>query len=228
MGWVAALCLGLSLVAAPAMATPVQFLEFGTAPTGFDPNGFPLPVDVVIPPGSDLRPAPAGFFPDGFGLSLGCTYFFNEAPTTPVSGCTAQQQPGSTGYTLVVEMTLSSIPLDVPADQDSLIFFAALPPVPTYAISDVSVIVDPDPIGGFTFSEFTSSSLMLGPTTTALYLGFWLSQGETATYRVDVTGDHSAAGAPLAFGAAGWVVPEPGTALLVGVGLAIMARRRSR
>ena len=220
-----ALC---ALAAGPAQAIPmpVQFLQVGTAPTGFDPNGFPLPVDFALPLSADIRPVGSGTLNDAFGIGLSTCFILDEAPG---AGCQTSQPFGSTGFTLIVSMTLLSAPDDAQG-QDSLIFFTALPPVPTYDVSQVSVVIDPDPVPGqaFTFTPFSTTSFTFGPSMTYYYLGFFLGVGETATFLVDVTGDHSGAGAPLVFAANGWVVPEPGTAVLLGTGLLLLARRRSR
>jgi len=222
--WIATAVLAAATLAQPALALPVHFLEIGTAPTGFDPNGFPMPVDVMLPLTADVRPVTSGAVVDGFGLNIGTCFILNEAPG---AGCQSSQPVGSTGFTLIVDITLVSVP-DAAIGQDSLIFFTALPPVPTYSLSDVSVIVDPTPVGGFTFTPFTTASYTISPSTTYYYLGFFMGLGDTATFRVDVTGDHSAAGMPITFATNGWVVPEPSTAVLLGLGLAVMSRRRSR
>ena len=218
----------LVLLAQPVAAVPmpVQFLEMGTSPTGMDPSGFPMPVDVNLPLTADIRPVVTGSVADGLGLSVANCFIINESPG---AGCQLAQPVGSSGFTLVVDITVLSVPNDVTASGSTpLIFFSAMPPVPTYGVSDVSVIVDPDPIAGFTFTPFTALDFALSPTMTYYYLGFFLDLGESATFRVDVTGDHSGAGMPLAFAANGWVVPEPGTAVLMGAGLLLLARRRSR
>ena len=221
----ASLC---ALASAPAQAIPipVEFLQVGTAPTGFDPNGFPLPVDFTLPLAADIRPVGMGTLSDAFGISLSTCFIIDESPG---AGCQTLQPFGSQGYTLIVSMTLLSAPDDAQG-QDSLIFFTALPPVPTYSVSQVSVVIDPDPVPGqsFVFTPFSTTSYTFGPSMTYYYLGFFLGVGETATFLVDVTGDHSSAGSPLVFAANGWVVPEPSTALLLGTGLALLARRRSR
>jgi hypothetical protein len=217
--------LALSLAAAPAVAIPVQFIEVGTAPIGFSSSNFPTPVDILLPLNADVRPVSIGAVADGFGLSMSTCFLINEFPG---SGCQAFQPAGSTGFTLIVDITLLTVPTGA-ADKDSLIFFSALPPVPSYSVSDVSVIVnDLTPIPGFTLTPFTTASFTPAPSMTYYYLGFVLREGESATFRVDVTGDHSMAGSPLIFAANGYVVPEPGTALLVGLGLVALAYRRSR
>jgi len=215
----------LALAAAPASALPVQFIEVGTAPIGFNSTNFPMPVDIPLALEADVRGAGTGVGPTGFELSVATCTLINESPG---AGCQSVQPTGSTGYTQIVDITLVSLPSDT-TGTESLIFFSALPPVPTYTVTQVSFIVNPTPIGGFTtFTPFTTASYSPNSSMTYYYLGFVLSVGETARFRVDVAGDHSMAGTPLIFAANGVVVPEPGTALLVGLGLVVLARRRSR
>jgi hypothetical protein len=214
----------------PASAIPVQFLEVGpplptpTPPTGFSSTNFPMPIDIPIPLDADVRPAGTGVGANGFELSLNLCILINESPG---SGCQSVQPTGSTGYTQIVEITLVRAPDDAP-DTGSLIFFSGMPAIPTYSLADVSFIVDPDPIGGYTFTPFTTASFTPTPSMTYYYLGFILTEGQTATFRVDVAGDHSMAGTDLVFAANAYLVPEPSTALLVGTGLLLLARRRSR
>ena len=88
---------------------------------------------------------------------------------------------------------------------------------------------DPTPIPGydFTFTPFTLAAIPVDPTTSYYYAGFIMNLvGDKATFRIDVAGDHSAAGTLLPIGWTAWVVPEPSTAMLVGLGLAMFGRRR--
>lgn len=212
-------------VAAPASALPVQFIEVGTSPIGFNPTNFPMPVDIPLALDADVRGAGTGVGPTGFELSVSTCTLINESVG---AGCNPIQPTGSTGYTQIVDITLVALPEDA-TGTESLIFFSALPPVPTYTVTQVSFIVNPTPIGGYdTFTPFTTASYSPNSSMTYYYLGFVLNVGETARFRVDVAGDHSMAGMPLVFAANGVVVPEPGTAMLVGIGLFVLARRRSR
>lgn len=217
--------LALAFVAAPAGAIPVQFLEIGANDTGFSPSNFPLPVDVVIP--LDVNDRPASMEPalGEFGLNVTTCILANE----PVSsGCDPTLIPTSTGYTMIVDITLASVPADA-VGMDSFIFFTALPPVPTYSVTDVSFIVnDLTPVPGHTITPFTTASFTPTPSMSYYYLGFVLAEGESASFRVDVTGNHSMTTEKLIFRASGYVIPEPGTAVLVGMGLLVLARRRSR
>jgi len=222
--WFAGALVALGLLAQPAAALPVQYLQQSSSPTGFSPTGFPMPVDVEIPVEGDVRGVFTGATADAYGLDIGFCLIPNESPA---GGCQSAQPAGSSGFTLIVDFTLASVPDDV-QEQPALIFLSALPPTPTYALEDVSVIVDPDPITGFTFTPFTTASFAAGPATTYYYLGFFLSQGDSATFRMEIDGDHSGAGQPLQLGANAWVVPEPGTAVLVGSGLLALGLRRRR
>ncbi len=214
--------------ATPAKAIPVQFLEIGTSDTGFSPSNFPTPVDLVIPLDANDRPAPMTPVTGGYGLNMTTCILANEPVT---SGCDDRLIPGSTGFTMIVDITLATVPVDA-VGMDSFIFFSALPAVPTYSVTDISFIVDdPTPVPGHTITPFTTASFTPTLSMTYYFLGFILSEGESATFRVDVTGDHSMANPvtdKVVFRAAGYVIPEPSTAVLVGLGLLVLARRRSR
>ena len=224
-GWVGllgALWMGLA-PSASAVEIPVQFLQLAS-PTGMNSSGFPTPVDFILTSESDIRPVSGGTVPNSFGIDLSVCAIINE---NPGGGCQSTQPAGSSGYSLYVDMTLLSEPDDL--TDPSLIFFTSLPAVPTYSVSQVSLIVDATPEPGFFDpTAFTKARYASAAGIDYYYLGFVLGVGETASFRVDVEGDHSAAGEIVAFGASGLVVPEPSTAILLAAGLLVLGRHRSR
>ena len=224
-GWFGLLVMFLLGAAIPAAAVeiPVQFLQLGS-PTGMNPSGFPTPVDFTVTAASDIRPVSGGVVTDGFGVDLNVCAIINEIPG---AGCQSTQPPGSSGFSLYVDMTLLSEPDGL--TDPSIIFFTTLPSIPTYTVSQVSLIVDATPEPGFFDpTPFTTARYAAGPGIDYYYLGFQLGVGDTARFRVDVDGDHSGAGQTLIFGASGLVVPEPSTALLLAAGLLVLSRHRSR
>jgi hypothetical protein len=219
----------LFVQSASAVPSSMQFLEFTEpldTPTGFNPVGFPATIDhVIVPQPGGLPGVFSTAVADGFGLVITNCAIINGDHG---AGCQSEQPEFSSGFTLVVDVELVSVP-DDHGGEDTLIFMSAIEPVITYQLHQVSVIDDPTPIPGynFTFTPFTLAAIPIDPATTYYYAGFVMNQvGDTATFRIDVDGDHSTAGTLLPTGWTAWVVPEPSTAMLVGLGLAMFSRRR--
>ena len=217
---------GLSMLflSTPALALPVpiQFLEMGTA-KGMEPIDFPTPVNVNLSPASDFRTIAAGSVVDGFGIGLSFCAILNE---NPGAGCQTAQPAGSTGFSLFVDLTLLSQPDDV--TEPSLIFFSTLFEAPTYSLDQVSMIWDADAAPDFDPTPFTTARYSASETVRYYYLGFWLTEGDSVSFQVDVAGDHSAADQLLPLGATAVVIPEPSTALLLVSGLMLLTGCRTR
>ena len=224
--WMVAGLFGLIMVflsnLASASPVPIHFLEMG-APTGMESVDFPTPVDVNLSPASDFRAIAAGPVVDGFGIGLSFCAILNE---NPGAGCQTAQPAGSTGFSLFVDLTLLSEPDDV--TEPSLIFFSTLFEAPTYSLDQVSMIWDAEPAPGFDPTPFTTARYPAGDPGHYYYLGFWLTEGDSVSFQVDVAGDHSAADQLLPLGATAVVIPEPSTALLLVSGLMLLTGCRTR
>jgi len=198
--------------------TGVQFREIGMA-TGMDAE-WTEPYEAIDD------------FPNFIEMNSGQDYvlmqeLYREGSTTP-----EDELPAGVPYTSVVTLTMGPLPdnPDTGAEpQDEILFLimgvsddqTATPPHPIYTEAQIAfVTVHPTDTP---FDEAVYDPRAEG--TAFYYLGFVLSAGETVTFRYDVT-EQADGGTPVFFTKATYdyaQVPEPKTALLMGLGLAGLA-----
>jgi hypothetical protein len=207
------------LSATKASAVSVFYLD---APddlkVGFDPTtpDFPTDVDGILPLGGPYVPADnQGIAPVQYSLE----HCFLVVGGT---GCQGTIFEGD-AYSDVVTLTLESVEGGMPSD-GIVLFLSGMASFPAYEVDDVAVELDPtNP--DFTFDDFLHLTLTVSESTFH-YFGFELDTiGESVTFQYDVA-EQLLAGTPVFTTNA--LVPEPSTALLVGIGLLGLAFRQRR
>jgi hypothetical protein len=215
----------------------VTFIEFATFAVGFDPddNDFPSTVDYVIPTNAQrlgaqsIDTSPSVSVPVTFKLE---SCLLLEAST----GCEGSIDEDE-AYSVEVTLTLMSA-VDAPST-GFLLYLSGLndnvpeggtaPPPPVYDVDDVRIRLDAPGMDALSVFTWTSSG---DDPTTLHYLGWTFDSFEPGTtqslkFRYDVS-SQLAGGTPVfRTNAAYEFVPEPSTALLVGLGLACLASRRN-
>jgi len=153
------------------------------------------------------------------------------------TGCQSSVPLGVGPYTGVTTWTVTEIRVPVP--ENGLAFFIGgmgngdtlvppgNPPAPDYALGSVSVLTGGGVFAGEILPELDEMLLTFGGGIDYVYYGTVISQvGDSLTFGYTVD-SQLAGGTPIFFSnAAQNVGPEPGTALLVAAGLALMAIRR--
>jgi len=214
------LCVSVLVLATSASANTVQNDPvFGL--DGSDPD-FPS-IGYELPLGSPLNPAgnTGGGFPDIEYDESVC--FYLQGSTTCQANLPAA---GVTPYSLAVTYTITALNVAQNASGVLLVIESLGLPM-GYSIPDAGIAVAGAPIGAQTFDPLSGiEDNAFGPGFEYYYLG-WLvtSVGETFTLRIDVA-DQLASGNPFPVTSSAPifnVVPEPGTALLLGLGLAGLA-----
>ena len=227
----AALLLGLVLSAGPALAIPANF-----DPTfGFDPaNLGGLPTLVMGAEDSFLGAGEASSGPfdvDLTGSTDVCILFGDETCRASTAGITG-------AYSVLVSLTVSAVNTSEIAGPFTLLLTGLAGT--TYGTSEVVVELDPvvptsldtGAVPGFVWNDsftpfFRITDTTFDPTLYE-YLGWVVNVGDTVTFQYDVLTPPGARGAPQLMANAVPIVPEPGTALLMGlglVGLAVSGRR---
>ncbi len=223
----------VTLAASSAGAVSATFSE--SLGFGFDSLGLPPPTVTI--PDMSVPFLDAGEIP-GVDVELSGT----NAPCILPQGSSICQPSvaGLTGpYSVIQQFQVSAI--NTPAITGPFTLMVTdlgdAPIVPQYNRGDVSVDLDPmaipnlddsaipnfdydpmDGVNGFT-PIFVVRDDSFAPSTVYTYVGWLVTLGDTVTFKYDVAVVNPA-GTPQLKGNAVPLVPEPGTALLIGLGLA--------
>lgn len=234
------LALGLSALG----GAPAQALEF----VDVIPAGFAAGFDVATPePDWVMSTDPANFLLASPNPADNAAITFEIVSDCflwgGVTECQGTVPEGTEGFSGVSTWRVTDI--NVPVGEDGLLLFIGgiadadyIPfgaetsaSVPDYQQGDVELLIDGGDFGGSFLSQLEELYLPLGPGFDRSYFGvqvFEVGDEMTFGYRVN---QQLPAGTPIVFAnvaAEATVIPEPGTALLVGSGLAMLARGRAR
>jgi len=223
---VAFLLAALFVAASPAAATPANFDPvFGFLEAGLEA----LPIGTMDGADDFLSVGESGMS----GLDVELTGSTDLCIFTASSPTCQSDTDGITGaYSALVTITVSAInTLDI--DGPFTLFLSGLAPGGLYAANEVTIELDPtipedldtSGIPGFGFVSFGHVvDETFAPGTTYHYIGWRASLGDTFSFRYDVATSPEGRGAPQltanAISRAILPVPEPGSALLMGLGLA--------
>lgn len=200
--------------AAQAASIGVQFRDIGIK-TGMD----------AVWANPTQRVEDIAFFVD---LDSGLDYtlvqeLYEEGSSTPVDEVAA-----GVAYSSIVTLTMGELPDDPnpqgqPRDEILLLVMgvsndqSATPPHPIYTTDDIALIVNQPGATPFDTAVYEPRS----EGAFYYYLGYALGEGETVTFRYDVA-EQAIGGTPVFFTRGTYdyeLVPEPSTALLMGLGL---------
>lgn len=226
--WVA---LAMCLTAVPAFATSAIFDPI----FGFESTG----IDTRQPGGTysgELLAAGAPGSAPGLAVELENSTNVCILPGGSLD-CQATTLGIDSAYTVLATVTVNVIDTTALPGEFTLVLSGL---GPAYAKSDVTVNLDPGDVTGlditgapgFTFDHdhgvngFTpfvvvEDDTFAGVGTTYWYVGWTVQDGDTVTFRYDVSVDPDGRAAPgLMANAIPVVIPEPGVAVLMGLGLA--------
>ena len=221
-----ALALGLAL-AAPAFATPASFASGGW---GFNPAGLGgLPVGSSADPNL-LAAGESGAFANLDVEFTGSTRICVLAPGS--SACQAANPALSGPFSVLVSLTVNV--LNESLDGPFTLMLTSLVGGLGYTPSDVAIELNPAVPAGLNTSAvpdfvwnggFTAfvhvRDLYAAPASIYDYIGWTVEDGATLTFRYDVLTSLKGNAYPkFTANAVPVVVPEPGAALLLGLGLA--------
>ncbi len=222
-----ALLFGLLLGAGPAFALPADFDPI----FGFDDaNLGGLPTITIGAEDAFLTAGELGMGTsdvDLTGSTNVCILFGDET-------CRANTLDVTGAYSVIMTLTVSAVNTDQISGPFTL-FLSGLAIGGAYAPSEVSVELNPTlptsldttAVPGFvwneTFTSFTRiNDVALAPDVYD-YIGWNVNVGDSVTFRYEVSTAPGVRGTPQLTANATGVVPEPSTALLMGLGLAGLA-----
>lgn len=152
------------------------------------------------------------------------------------NGCQSSVPTDTLDYTGVTTWTVSQINIDVP-DGGLFLFVGGMgngdtevefPPAPDYPLGSVQVLTDGGDFGGDTLAPLVDGLFTFGGVVEVVYFGALVDEvGDSLTFGYQVD-QQLEGGTPIFFSNAARnivVIPEPGTALLVGLGLVALAMR---
>ena len=218
----------LFLAGSPAWASYANFDE--NLGFGFDSNGLGEPALTIL----DYE---VPFYGATSVLQLTSSLCFLESQAS--STCRPNFMPGQTGdFSILHSITIDAAMLPSLSTGSFTLVLSNLNAAPAYAKGDVSIVMNPMPIpdldmtgvDGFEMDEKSGSGfdpmLMVEHQffgSVYHYVGWNVRVGETVTFRLDVSADPifgSRGGNPMLLANVfSMPVPEPGTALLLGLGL---------
>ena len=221
-----ALLVGLILGAGPALALPANFDPiFGFDDTNL--GGLPTLTIDVEDPFLGVGDATAGAFDvEVTGSTDVCILFNDETCRASTLGVTG-------AYSVIMTLTVSAVDGDE-IEGPFTLFLSGLAGG-TYAASEVAVELNPtlptnldtSAVPGFvwndSFTPFVRVNDVTFEPTVYDYVGWNVNVGDSVTFRYDVSTSPGTRAAPQLTANATTVVPEPGTALLMGIGLAGLA-----
>jgi hypothetical protein len=231
-GAVALACAG---AAGPAFATPAHFSSGGW---GFDSAGLAgLPtvsIDESVP---FLAAGTPGSAPNLDVELVGSTDICVLTPGSPVCGAA---NPAPTGpFSVLVSFTVNV--LNDELEGPFTLMLTSLVETLGYSPAEVAIELDPSvPVGldpsavpAFVFDGSFDSFVRVSdpydpPATVYDYVGWTVQQGSRVLFRYDVTQFHGSSYPQFTANAGPIAVPEPGVALLFGLGLAGLAWRGGR
>ena len=223
------------LAAAPAAATPATFSSFGFNAAGLEG----LPVGTMDDDDGFLAAGEVGF-PGALDIELmGTTsnLCIFTASTNACQGDTA----GITGaWSAYVTFSISDVNPSV-IDGPFTLFLSGLNSAGSYSSSEVTVELDPILEPGLDVSGIPGFNLLPfgrvidetdAPLAIYNYIGWRAQVGDTITFRYDVSTAPGSRGTPMlmANGISRVIlpIPEPGTSLLMGLGLVGLALAQRR
>lgn len=230
--------LGLAVVLSLVGPGSARALEFASP----IPEVYAAAFDVAEPqPDWLLSPYGVDFLQAGLTDGPGIAVVLDRVEQYMYEGSNGWQSTlpaGEAEFTAMATWTVSKI--NVPVPEDGLMLFIGglqpvgyppLPgagPIPDYPLGSVQVLTGGGVLGGESFDPL-AELVLSAPGIDYVYYGTRIFEVTDSIHFGYVGQNSQVDGPPALFANAGqnFVVPEPGTALLVGVGLTVMARRRA-
>ncbi|MEZ7981816.1 MAG: PEP-CTERM sorting domain-containing protein [Myxococcota bacterium] len=213
---------GLFMTAAPALATPANFDPF----YGFESAGLEgLPSFNFDSTTSFLGAGEAGGSPVDVelrGSTDVCILFGDSTCRADTAGITG-------AYSVIVSIEVSGINTELIGGEDFTLFLSGV--TGAYAPGEVQIELNPvvlagldtSAVPGFEFDDSFDTYSHLVYSSAYDYIGWNTSLGDRISFQYNVLTAPGTRGTPQLMANATAVVPEPGAALLMGLGLAGLA-----